>query len=233
MYLLSLFYSTSCWKYQHQTTFPVIHKYKCCTLHKICTELTAALPINTYAIKNIPALVIALSSADIAGFTMHCICMESGQVSYRDKISLFNTTTKGSFACSCLYLQLFPSPLTSLWSDHWGHLQSYKGREAVVADLPYVSGNQPGAFVALWKQWSELLNLLLKFTINILHNSSFGRCSNTWWQWLMWSVCMETKMQYVSNSGCVSTVPSPNIPQEGKTLTKIITIRLHTSIPIQ
>jgi hypothetical protein len=48
----------------------------------------------------------------------------------------------------------------------------------------------------------------------------------------MQSVCTETKMQYVSDSGCVSIVPSPNVPLEGKTLTKIITIRLHTSIPI-
>jgi hypothetical protein len=140
----------SCWKYQHQTTtFPIIHKYKCYTLHNICWELTVTIPIKMCDIKNIPALMIALSSADIAGFTMHCICMQSGQLSYRDKISLFNTTLKGSFACSCLYLQLFPSPLASLWSDHWGHMQSYKDREVVVADLPYVSGIQPGAFVAL------------------------------------------------------------------------------------
>jgi len=27
------------------------------------------------------------------------------------------------------------------------------------------------------------------------------------------------KMQYVSNSGCVSIVPAPNVPLEGKTLT--------------
>jgi len=112
-------YCLSCWKYQHQsTTFPIIHKYECCTLHKICIELTVTKPIKMCAIKNIQALVIALSSVDIAGFTMHCTCMESGQVSYRDKLSLFNTTPKGLFACSCLYLQLFPSPLTSLWSDH-------------------------------------------------------------------------------------------------------------------
>jgi len=110
-------YCLSCWKYQRQT-FPIIHKYERCTLHKICIELTVTISIKMCAIKNIPALVIVLSSLDITGFTMHCTCMESGQVSYRDKLSLFNTTPMGSFACSCLYLQLFPSPLTSLWSDH-------------------------------------------------------------------------------------------------------------------
>jgi len=83
----------SCWKYQDQTTFPIIHKYECYTLHNICRELIVTIPITMCAIKNIPALVIALSSADIAGFTMHCICMESGQLSYGDKISLFNPYT--------------------------------------------------------------------------------------------------------------------------------------------
>ena len=65
----------SCWKYQHQTTtFPVIHKDECYTLHNICRELTITIPIKMCTIKNIPALVIALSSVDTAGFIMHCIC---------------------------------------------------------------------------------------------------------------------------------------------------------------